>query len=90
MDARQERGLALSRDKRIRNVNGPTWAVPSQSENVRAYLVNAQQGTCTCPDYELRRTKCKHVFAVEFARSEFPPPSACAHCGCLGHAPAKN
>lgn len=69
MNARQERGLALSCDKRIRNVNGPTWAVPSQSENVTAYLVNAQQGTCTCPDFELRRAKCKHVFAVEFVRS---------------------
>jgi transposase len=68
MDARQEKGLALSRDKRIRNVNGPTWAVPSQTDDASAYLVNVLAGTCTCPDFELRRSKCKHVFAVEFVR----------------------
>jgi hypothetical protein len=69
MDARQERGLILSRDKRIKNVNGPTWVVPSQSDDVGAYLVNAETGVCTCPDYEVRRSKCKHVFAVEFVRT---------------------
>lgn len=69
MDARQERGLILSRDRRIKNVNGPTWVVPSQSDDVGAYLVNVATGVCTCPDYEVRRAKCKHVFAVEFART---------------------
>jgi transposase len=68
MDAREQKGLALSRDKRIRNVAGPTWAVPA-SDEVSAYLVNVATGTCTCPDFELRRAKCKHVFAVEFVRT---------------------
>jgi hypothetical protein len=31
--------------------------------------VNVLAGTCTCPDFELRRSKCKHVFAVEFVRT---------------------
>jgi transposase len=69
MDAREQKGLELSRDKRIRNVNGPTWAVPSQSNEASAYLVNVTAGSCTCPDFELRRSKCKHVFAVAFART---------------------
>jgi hypothetical protein len=31
--------------------------------------VNAESGTCTCPDFEIRRKRCKHVFAVEFCRA---------------------
>lgn len=69
MDARQEKGLALSRDRRIKNINGPTWAVPSQSEDAAAYLVNVERATCSCPDYELRRVRCKHLIAVEIVRT---------------------
>lgn len=69
MTTREEKGLLLSRDKRIRNVNGPTWAVPSQSEDVSAYLVNVVAGSCTCPDHELRRVRCKHLIAVELVRT---------------------
>src|SRR5258707_11084860 len=69
MNPRQKKGLPPSRDKRIRNVNGPTWAVPSQSEDVTAYLVNMQAATCTCPDFELRRVRCKHLIAVEIVRT---------------------
>ncbi len=68
MDAREQKGLVLAKDKRVRHVAGPTWAVPSQSNETSAYLVNAVDGTCTCPDYEVRRRKCKHLFAVEFVR----------------------
>jgi transposase len=63
------KGLLLSRDKRIRNVSGPTWAVPSQSGDVTAYLVNVVTATCSCPDYEVRRSKCKHQWAVEMVRT---------------------
>jgi transposase len=69
MDARQERALVLSRDKRIKHVTGPTWAVPSQSEDATAYLVNVTTGVCSCPDFELRRVRCKHLIAVEIVRS---------------------
>jgi hypothetical protein len=69
MDARQEKGLVLSRDKRIRNVTGPVWAVPSQSDDATAYLVDAVKGTCSCPDFELRRASCKHIFAVQYVRT---------------------
>jgi transposase len=69
MDVRLTAALLLSRDKRIRNVNGPTWAVPSQSDEVGAYLVNMATRACTCPDFELRRAACKHILAVEIVRT---------------------
>src|SRR4051812_42093388 len=69
MDAREQKGRALSLDKRVRHVSGPTWAVPSQSNEASAYIVNAQAATCTCPDYELRRVRCKHIIAVEIVRT---------------------
>jgi transposase len=31
--------------------------------------VNAEAATCTCPDFELRKTKCKHQWAVELIRT---------------------
>ena len=42
--------------------------MPSQSTDT-AYLVNAGAGTCTCPDYELRKGKCKHLWAVEIVKT---------------------
>lgn len=44
MDVRRERGLTLAKAKRVRHVAGPTWAVPSQSDDARAYLVNMGEG----------------------------------------------
>jgi transposase len=69
MDTRQERGRLLANDRRIRRIEGTLWLVPSQTENSDRYLVNAQQGTCSCPDFELRRAKCKHQWAVEFSQT---------------------
>jgi transposase len=68
MDTRQEKGKALSKDKRIKNIVGGTWVVPSQSTET-AYIVNATEGTCSCPDFGARQSKCKHQFAVEFVRT---------------------
>jgi transposase len=65
MDARQEKGLALARDKRIKRVEGALWFVPSQSKNEGGYLVNVLAATCSCPDHEVRRVRCKHQIAVE-------------------------
>ena len=68
-DLRQERGRTLSLDKRIKHIAGQTWLVPSQTQVAGGYLVNVAKSTCTCPDYELRRCRCKHQWAVEFART---------------------
>jgi transposase len=67
MDARQEKGLILA--KGARQIAGSTWTVPSQTNETGAYLVDAETVTCTCPDFELRRVRCKHLFAVEFSRT---------------------
>lgn len=69
MDARQEKGRLLANDKRIQRIEGSTWKVPSQTQNAGGYLVNALAGTCSCPDHELRRTKCKHIWAVELTQT---------------------
>lgn len=68
-DARQEKGRALARDKRIKRVEGSLWFVPSQSKNEGGYLVNVLAATCSCPDHETRRVRCKHQIAVEFAQT---------------------
>jgi hypothetical protein len=60
-DLRQERGRILSNDKRIKRIAGMTWLVPSQTQNAGGYVVNTAEKTCTCPDFELRRCKCKHA-----------------------------
>jgi uncharacterized Zn finger protein len=44
-----------------------SWLVPSQAGGGK-YTVdyNQEAPRCSCPDYELRRKKCKHIFAVEY------------------------
>lgn len=74
MDARQERGLILAKDKRVRHVAGSTWAVPSQDDDKRGYIVNVGEETCSCPDFEIRRRKCKHLWAVEIVRTVATAP----------------
>lgn len=64
MDAREERGLAIARKGGIQSV-GRVWQVSSQS-TASAYVVSLHERKCSCPDYELRGAKCKHLFAVEY------------------------
>lgn len=69
-DARKQRGLLLSQSARLKQIVGGTWLVPSQSQSSGGYVVDTGKGTCTCPDYELNgeTLKCKHQWAVHFAR----------------------
>ena len=64
---REERGRQIAQRGGIRKV-GARFAVPSQSIGADAptYLVDLVEETCTCPDYELRRLRCKHQEAVLF------------------------
>jgi transposase len=77
-DARQEKGRTLANDRRIRKVEGATWAVPSQTQNAGNYMVNVLAATCTCPDHETRRVKCKHQWAVEFVQTIETAPDGSA------------
>ena len=51
--------------KLVRNPNS-TWIVPSQS-GAKDYTVDPdpESPRCTCPDFEYRQLRCKHIFAVE-------------------------
>ena len=64
---REERGRQIAKRGGIRQV-GQRFAVPAQSPDaaVPAYFVDLVDETCTCPDYELRRVRCKHQEAVLF------------------------
>lgn len=66
-DGREERGRQIAAAGRIKQ-SGNVYLVPSQSSG-GTYVVDlaAEDGpTCNCPDFELRRQRCKHVHSVEF------------------------
>ena len=67
MEAREQRGLEIAATKTLRR-KGDLWLVPSQAGS-STYVVDPTERrgtTCSCPDFETRNDKCKHVFAVEF------------------------
>lgn len=70
MELREEKGLFIAATAKLQQ-SGDRWFVPSQSgrKGGRAYYTvrpDVSDPNCTCPDYETRRMKCKHIFAVEF------------------------
>ena len=65
MEPRQQRGLAIANRCYIGQQNG-FWVVPSQSGQGRYRVLDGDRPTCTCPDYESRGEKCKHIYAVEY------------------------
>jgi transposase len=72
LEARKERGLYIAKTCKIKK-NGNGWVVPSQS-NDTSYNVEFSEfehkHSCTCPDYQYRKIKCKHIFAVELIVTE--------------------
>ena len=72
LDVRKERGLNIAKTCKITK-NGKGWLVPSQS-NGATYDVEFSEfehkQSCTCPDYQYRKIKCKHIFAVELIVTE--------------------
>lgn len=69
-EARRERGLRIATRMRIKALPRGVFAVPSESPGTPDYVVKQDsRGTvCSCPDWELRREPCKHVYAVEYQR----------------------
>ncbi|HKC64682.1 MAG TPA: transposase [Pyrinomonadaceae bacterium] len=63
MNLREQKGRYIAQKSNIVRHNG-LWLVPSQSGR-GGYKVNAEKQTCTCPDFEIRRQPCKHIYAVE-------------------------
>jgi transposase len=67
-EARQQRGLKIAALARIEKQGG-FYIVPSQtSPRPTKYKVSYSSGhqTCTCPDFEARGCKCKHIYAVQY------------------------
>lgn len=66
LETREQRGIALAKSKGIKQ-KGALWVVPSQFGN-GTYVVepNGQRPNCSCPDFEARGIKCKHLYAVEY------------------------
>ena len=62
MEPRQERGLVIAATTKIQRY-GERWKVPSQTGN-GFYMVDMEHSKCSCPDYETRREKCKHIYAA--------------------------
>ena len=70
---RQMRGMAIAAQVRIEK-NRLGYKVPSQSGN-GSYMVSLDdEPFCSCPDFEKRQARCKHIYAVEYTirREERP------------------
>lgn len=63
MDIRQQKGIAIATKATIKR-DGSLYLVPSQSGRGK-YKVDADAKHCTCPDFDFRQAKCKHIYAVE-------------------------
>jgi hypothetical protein len=65
MDARQEKALVIAAKSKITR-KGDLYVVPSQS-GAGKYEVNPDPvyPRCTCPDFEVRGVRCKHIYATE-------------------------
>lgn len=63
MSIREAKGREIADKARIIK-EGNLYLVPSQSGRGK-YKVRPDLPYCSCPDYEFRRDKCKHIFAVE-------------------------
>ena len=46
------------------------FSVLSQTDPRKEYLVGLTGPTCTCPDYQYRRHRCKHILAVEMIQAQ--------------------
>ncbi len=62
---RKQRGYEIAKNSRIQQTE-KGWKVPSQT-GAGYYVVvsNGFGAECNCPDHEVRKTKCKHIWAVE-------------------------
>ncbi|MDQ6787784.1 MAG: transposase [Acidobacteriota bacterium] len=66
LNVRELRGLDIANRYTIKQENG-MWFIPSTSGKSTRYKVDLKSQKCDCPDFEIRRQKCKHIFAAEYA-----------------------
>lgn len=63
MEIREEKGRDIAQRFQIKR-QGDLYLVPSQSGRGK-YKVDGAVRRCSCPDFEIRQAKCKHIYAVE-------------------------
>jgi len=74
LSARELRALEIAAKSKLVRANDGRWFVPSQSgksgmsQGGSYYVVKPDPARphCTCPDFESRQMRCKHIFAVEY------------------------
>jgi transposase len=66
MSERQDKALVIAAKSKIAK-KGDLWIVPSQSGSghYKVNITDPDWPTCTCMDFELRRARCKHIYATE-------------------------
>jgi transposase len=67
VEVRRHRGMEIAAVCRIDKKDDGSFTVPSSTGNGRYTVQLGDAPKCTCPDYETRGCKCKHIYAVEFA-----------------------
>ncbi|HSE17251.1 MAG TPA: transposase [Pyrinomonadaceae bacterium] len=63
---REQKALAIAAHTELIRKPNNTWIVPSQSgPNKYTVIPDPESPVCSCPDFENRRARCKHIYAVE-------------------------
>ena len=66
MEERELKALEIAAKSKLSR-KGKNWLVPSQGGAGQYTVIHDPDAPrCTCPDYEKRQAKCKHIFAVEY------------------------
>ncbi len=65
MNMREQKGKDIAARLKIERKDN-LWIVPSQTGKGK-YTVDLEKPYCSCPDFELRGLKCKHLYAVEYS-----------------------
>ena len=70
VDGRKKKGEEIAKSGKLRK-EGEHWVVPSQSGHGN-YIVSCatKEPICTCPDFENRHVRCKHIIAVEISMTQ--------------------
>lgn len=65
LSERETKALEIAAHSKL-SCQAGLWLVPSQSGS-KEYTVdpNPESPRCTCPDFEFRQLRCKHIYAVE-------------------------
>src|SRR5690242_2183082 len=65
---REQKAAEIAAFAKLTRKGDTVWIVASQSSS-KNYTVNLdpESPRCTCPDFESRQARCKHIYAVEIA-----------------------